>query len=144
MYHYTESGLSNVWLVNGYAEEQTPYGKGVRIDDAAGLHRSIATCLVNDKPHLTGAEIRFLREELDLSQAALAQIVGKDTQSVARWEKGRVPKMADRMIRFVYASYATGNADMKELIERLNDADQKTHERMRFRKAGRVWKPLAA
>ena len=104
MYHYTESGLNNVWLVNGYTVETTPYGKGVRIEDVEGLNKSIAARLVNDKPHLTGAEFRFLRKELDLSQAALAKIVGKDAQSVARWKKARVPKMADRMMRFVYST----------------------------------------
>ena len=29
MYHYTDGGLRNVWLVNGYEVRQTPFGEGV-------------------------------------------------------------------------------------------------------------------
>ena len=42
MYHYTECGLTNVWLVNGFIRHRTPYGKRVAIENGDGLHR--ATC----------------------------------------------------------------------------------------------------
>ncbi len=29
MYQYTDGGLRNVWLVNGYEIKQTPYGEGM-------------------------------------------------------------------------------------------------------------------
>ena len=29
MYHYTDGGLRNVWLANGYEIKKTPYGEGV-------------------------------------------------------------------------------------------------------------------
>lgn len=32
MYHYTEGGLTNVWLSNGFREEDTPYERGVSIE----------------------------------------------------------------------------------------------------------------
>jgi len=145
MYHYTESGLNNIWLSNGYHRHATPYGAGIAIDNVEGLHRLIASQLIHDKPHLSGAEFRFLRKELDLSQAALAAIMGKDVQSVARWEKkGRVPKMADRMLRFVFQGYTLGNAKIKNLVERLNELDQQTYEKMQFKKSGKDWKPIAA
>ena len=41
-YHYTECGLDYVYLVNGYTWHQTPYGRGVSIEDADGLHDAIA------------------------------------------------------------------------------------------------------
>ena len=31
-YHYTESGLRNVWLENGYTVRQTPYGETIAIE----------------------------------------------------------------------------------------------------------------
>ena len=46
-YHYTESGLSNVWLENGYTIEQDPnYGELVSIANVRGLHeaRSCPEC----------------------------------------------------------------------------------------------------
>ena len=41
-FHYTMSGLEDVWLLNGFAIEHTCYSEGVRIEDADGLHRALA------------------------------------------------------------------------------------------------------
>ena len=37
MYHYTDGGLRNVWLANGYAKHSTPFGDGVAIQDLRRL-----------------------------------------------------------------------------------------------------------
>lgn len=145
MYHYTESGLPNVWLANGYRPHGTPYGEAVEIDDVEGLHRSIAVRLVNEKPQLTGAEFRFLRKELDLSQARLAEYFGNDAQSVALWEKrGRVPKWADRFLRAIYREHAEGNAQIRDLVDRMADLDREGDQRALFEETDRGWMPKAA
>ena len=145
MYHYTECGLNNVWLVNGFKDHETPYGKGVAIEDADGLHQVIALGLVNHKPWLSGGEFRFLRKELDLSQAALARVLGNDVQSVARWEKsGRVPKMAERFLRALYREHVEGNARIREIVDRLNEMDQKVQKKMILEETERGWQARAA
>jgi DNA-binding transcriptional regulator YiaG len=144
MYHYTESGLKNVWLVNGYREEATPYGKGVAIENVDGLHKAIGLSLAKEKPTLTGTEFRFLRKELGLSQARLAQWWGYDAQSVANWEKrGKVPKIADRFIRAIYLEKVSGNPSVVEIVERLSDMDRQEKQRLTFKETTRGWK-LAA
>ncbi len=45
MYHYIESGLDNVWLVNGYTRHQTSYGKGVSFKEVEKLHATIERIL---------------------------------------------------------------------------------------------------
>ena len=70
MYHYAECGLSNVWLLNGYRQHAIPYGDAVVVEHVENLHRAIALTLVHRKPHLSGAEFRFLRKELGLSPPA--------------------------------------------------------------------------
>eukprot|EP01032_Pedospumella_encystans_P022930 gene22930-biopygen18703 len=45
MYHYTDGGLQNVRLVNGYRVQKTPYGQAVAIDDLEGLTQTICTAL---------------------------------------------------------------------------------------------------
>ena len=145
MYHYTECGLNNVWLVNGFEEHETPYGKGVAIQDADGIHQVIALGLVNHKPRLSGGEFRFLRKELDLSQAALARVLGNDEQSVARWEKsGRVPKMGERFLRALYREHAEGNARIREIVDRLNEMDQKAQKKMILEETEQGWRDKAA
>ena len=126
MYHYRESGLRNVWLANGYAEHDTPYGPGIAFDDAEGLHRAIARGLVAKGGKLTGAELRFLRREMGLSQARLAGLLGNEAQTVALWEKrGTQPKLADRFIRALWREQNEGNAHIRAMIERLVDTDAK-------------------
>ncbi|MFO1255824.1 MAG: hypothetical protein U1E37_09180 [Sphingomonadaceae bacterium] len=124
MYHYRECGLRNVWLANGYDEHQTPYGPGVAIHDADGLHRAIARGLVNKGGKLTGSELRFLRLEMGLSQSRLAAMLGNEAQTVALWEKrSSQPKIADRFIRAIWREQDEGNAQIRAMIERLTDSD---------------------
>ncbi|MGH7091347.1 MAG: helix-turn-helix domain-containing protein, partial [Stellaceae bacterium] len=124
---------------------RTAYGPGVAIENVEGLHNAIALLLVNHKPRLSGAEFRFLRKELDMSQARLAHVLGNDAQSVALWEKrGRVPKWADRFLRALYREHAQGNANIIELVNRLNDMDQAEFRKMRFEETGKGWQPKAA
>ena len=119
MYHYTESGLGNVWLVNGFKQHETAYGEGVAFDNIEGLHREIGRWLCAYRPRLTGPEFRFLRHELDLSQLALAGLLGNDAQSVALWEKGRVkvPAWADRLLRALYREHVEGNVKIRAMVE---------------------------
>lgn len=129
-YHYTESGLTNVWLANGFTIRKTKYGEGVSIHDVGGLHRAIAKALAN-KPRLTGAEVRFLREEMGLSQRGLGELLGVSDQAVALWErKGRLPKTADHLLRLIYVEHELGNAPIRATIQRINDIDQQGYEQI--------------
>ncbi len=144
MYHYTEVGLQNVWLANGYHVKKTPYGKAISIENADGLHRAIGRALAR-KSCLTGAEFRFLRKELDLSQHRLADLLGTTEQTVALWEKrGKIPKTADRMFRAIYLEAVDGNVKLKEMIERAADLDRKPEEKMIFQDTEEGWFPKAA
>jgi putative transcriptional regulator len=71
--------LTNVWLANGFVIRKTNYGEGVSIHDVDGLHRALAQAMAN-KPRLTGAEIRFLRKEMGLSQRGLGELLGVTDQ----------------------------------------------------------------
>lgn len=106
MYHYTQCGLDNVWLLNGYHEEDLgEYGTTMVIEQADQLERVIALHLAKQDRPLTGQEFRFLRVMLDLSQTYIGRRLGKDYQSVARWESDiykPVPRFADASIRARY------------------------------------------
>ena len=145
MYHYTDCGLRNVWLANGFSRRKTPYGPGVAIEGLPALHRAIGLWLVGKPRRLTGAEIRFLRKELDLSQKALAAIVGQSEQTVSLWERrGRIPKTADRFVRALYRETAEGNAQIRDIVARLAAKDaQDFEERATFAITARRWKMAA-
>ena len=104
MHHYTECGLDYVYLDNGYVVHETAYGPAVEVEHADELDRQIALAVVNHQRSLTGQEVRFLRGLLDLTQTELAELLGKDAQSVARWErlKTAIPPTEDRALRQIY------------------------------------------
>lgn len=89
MYHYEDGGLKNVWLVNGFTIKKTPYGKAVSIEDVPGLTHAICAALAGKIGRLSGAEFRYLRLHLRLSQKSLAQCFGNTEQAVALWGKNR-------------------------------------------------------
>jgi DNA-binding XRE family transcriptional regulator len=107
MYHYTESGLLNVYLRNGYEEIDTPYGKAVHISNIDGLHKAIANMLV-EQPFLSGREFKFLRTEMDMTQGELGNFFGVSAQRIGQIEgHSRVPGRADAMIRAGYRNLPT-------------------------------------
>ena len=127
MYQYTDSGLDNIQLVNGYTIKETPYGEAVSIDDVDGLHKAIGRWIIYTPKPLSGAELRFLRHELDLSQKSLGAMLGKSEQAVRRWEKAAntsIEPTADRLVRVIYSDSVEGNGPIKKLIDLLTQADQ--------------------
>lgn len=79
MYHYTDGGLRNVWLANGYEIKKTPFGEGVSFHNLDGLTQSICMALTNKASPLTGAEFRYIRSAgMLLSQPALGKLMGID------------------------------------------------------------------
>lgn len=105
LYQYAGCGLFNVFLKNGYELVSTNYGEGVTIHNLDALHEPIGHAIVESASALNGAEFRFLRVELGLTQEALALMIGKDVQSIARCETGvskRVDPAAERILRIVY------------------------------------------
>lgn len=131
MYHYTESGLRDVWLVNGYIEKDTAYGKVVSFVDVEGLHRAIGINLVTHKPRLTGAEVRFLRKEMNLSQNGLADILGVSESSVRAWEthRSKIPKPSDRLLRVMYKGSVEKGSDIRNMLDKIAHLDRQMGEK---------------
>ncbi|WP_142850539.1 DNA-binding transcriptional regulator [Telmatospirillum sp. J64-1] len=122
MYHYTECGLENVWLVNGYREIETGYGKAVSVPNSRALHQAIATDLIHRKPHLSGGELRFLRGNMDKTQAEFAYLLGRDTQTVARWEKSEeVPDLVNVLARVIYLNHLGETPSYLDMVYKVAD-----------------------
>lgn len=132
MYHYTESGLTNVWLENGFIVRETPYGKSTAIEDAHGLNKVLAMNLVQKPGRITGKELRFLRVFLGLSQESLGKrCLGVTEQSVSLWERtGKVPQQTDLVTRMLVLEQLNGNGRMTDLIDRINTVDRLIHQKI--------------
>jgi DNA-binding transcriptional regulator YiaG len=147
MLKYDDCGLRNIWLANGYRyEEIEGYGRCLEIDNIGGLHRTIGHHLVNYRKRLSGAEIRFLRIEMGMSQKRLADSLGVDEQTVSLWERGkrRPTVAAERMLRLMYLEHADGKTKVAEMIEKWNDSDRTEDEaRKVFEETRRGWRMAA-
>jgi DNA-binding transcriptional regulator YiaG len=133
VHHYIDCGLDNVYLQGGFQEIRSPYGNGVAIHDLDGLHRCIAQCLVVKPGPLNGAEFRFLRTELDLSQSTMGELCGRKERIVRDWEtkNGIVGEPANTIIRIVYKERYDPTATFEGLskqIRRLQALDKEHYE----------------
>ena len=145
-YHYRECGLDNIWLENGYEIHETAYGKGVSFDRAEALDAAIAKALTEKSAPLTGKEFRFLRIMLDMSQKTVGELMGKEAQTVALWEKADALKPdVDFLFRHIYRQAAINHSDSyRELVERLNRMDRRENDvQMMFKATGNGWDKAA-
>lgn len=144
-FHYTASGLPDVWLLNGFHREETPDGPAVRIEDADGLHNALARAIATAKKPFAPAELRFLRKLLGLSQAAVARLLGITDQTVARWEKGEtaMDAAAERLVRFVVLEHLGDDVSVREELTALAEQDEALHGEHRLKRSGQTWKRAA-
>ena len=143
MYHYTDGGLRNVWLANGYEIKKTPYGQGVTLHNLDGLTRSICMALTRKASLLTGAEFRYIRSAgMLLLQPALGRLMGIDGQSVARWEKtSKAPRWADKLLRLLYIAQAEGDGPISKAVERIKVVERLVKQKIVVKESRGQWRP---
>ncbi len=124
-YEYKECGLDGIFLHNGYDIIVRGGERFVSVADTEGLHRRIGEFLVANRKELTPAEIRFLRKTMDLTQSELGRWMGKDSQTVARWEKGEtpIPTVADRLLRAIYLLRTMDPEERENFLGILKDIE---------------------
>lgn len=103
VYHYTECGLDNVMIegldvVNDHAGEET-----VVIPAIGLLHQVIAEGIVSLPTKMSGRELRFLRTEMGMTQAQLAEVLKVTLLTVSRWEREENPiqDAAEMLVRLM-------------------------------------------
>ncbi len=117
-YHFTDSGLSNVYLAGiRYFVCKKCDKQAAQIPAVKELMREIARAIVEKEAPLGGPEIRFLRKRLGKTSADFARIVGVVPEQVSRWENGANPpeKSADKLIRVCY-SLLSGDKRLREKL----------------------------
>lgn len=103
-YHFKAVGLPNIYLQNGVTiENDEGYGEIVTIENIDGLCRAIGMHIIEKPTPLGGAEFRYLRKQMELTQAELADLMRVEPQTVANYEKGRgIPGLSDEFMRITY------------------------------------------
>jgi DNA-binding transcriptional regulator YiaG len=142
-YHFTASGLPNVYLLSGVKiESDADYGELVSIDRLPDLFMAIAFSLVRKPEGLTGPEMRFLRKRMGATQAELAAELWVSEQTVANYEKGKTePGPADRALRLLFLAHVV---DAPAAAELRLEAESLMRPSQRHRRAPRAGPWMAA
>lgn len=104
-YRYTECGLDHV-IIKGIDFLADDAGEAcITIPNVNGLHQAIACGIIRRPSGMSGRELRFLRTEMGMTQAELADMVHRENIAVSRWERGERPidSNAEALIR-LYAA----------------------------------------
>jgi DNA-binding transcriptional regulator YiaG len=151
-YHYTECGLNNIYLLNGFKITKIAGGdEEIFIHDIHGLHKAISKILIFKKGLLEGSEIKFMRSMLDLSQNKLAALIGCRYQQILLWEKNRnkISKPADRLLRITLYTYLHKEIDNAEVFDRINEiadldaAEADLCDKLEFKEVKDAWQMVA-
>ena len=122
-YHYTESGLSNVYLLGIDVYECADCSaERPLIPRMKELHEVIASTLIDKPAPLLGEEIRYLRKWMGLQSAKLARWVGVTPEFISNVEHGRknLGTPADRLIRLL-ANCKVKRIDFAHIAKALDE-----------------------
>ena len=143
---YRGCGLEGVYLLGGYERMETAHGTGIVVKDLDDLHRAITFYLVTERKALSGKELRFLRKQLDLTQAELGRRLRLSDQQVARWEKGQceISGPADALLRLHCLKQLGGRVDdALKLLDDLVEQDEPVTARAVFAPTPEGWRKAA-
>lgn len=125
-YHYTESGLNNVYLedvellVCENCGEESPI-----IPRVLDLHKTIARAIALQQTLLRGDDIRFIRKQLGLRARELSRLLRVDTSTFSRWENGgeqHPGPQSDALIRHLYfrlLEEREGHVRVESIVEQI-------------------------
>ncbi|MDF2120112.1 hypothetical protein PY365_31580 [Roseiarcaceae bacterium H3SJ34-1] len=141
LYHYTECGLDNIYLLDGFEIEEVDGEEFVSVHDVDGLWKAIGLNLVANRKTFSPTEIRFIRSQMDKTQAELASLLRVDDQTVARWEKKKckIPGPADLALRFLFLASPVAQpeggealASLHKMVEKIVETDSPSSDVLHF------------
>ena len=135
------TGLPDLFLEDGYEYRETSEGRALIVHDIPGLYAAIGEAVARRRD-LSGAELRFLRKRLELSQAELAACLQTSEQTVSLWERGKVrmPRSESLLLRILYRERMRQQASAWHLAE---GAEARAPERLVFRQTVAGWEERA-
>lgn len=145
-YHYTGACLNNIYLLNGFTEFSYGEDVAVSVDNVEGLHRAIATAILNKSEKINASEIRFLRTEMDIPQTEMASLLGIDVQTLATWERGlhNISGPADRLFRMLANNRILNrNSEVGEILAEIASLSNQIKERLVLQETENGWQEAA-
>jgi DNA-binding transcriptional regulator YiaG len=146
-FHYTMSGLRNVFLVGiNYKECPICHEKVPEIPKMEELHKVIANVIIKKPEPLNGEEIRYLRKNAGFNGSDFAAMIGLSAAHLSRAENNRLNlgPTADKMVRSVAEAVSGGEQQVRDiLLEKAKRIKrQRIADRRVFKLGGNRWQQL--
>lgn len=118
-YHYVESGLPNVYLVNVDVYRCKQCGIEVAsIPRPRELHMLIVGDILRKPSAMTGDELRFMRKALMILPKEFADLLAVETQTILDWQESKaLNKQSDSLVRFVFAKLLDEKGELEDDVE---------------------------
>lgn len=111
------------------------------------MHKAIGLFLVTNKKDLTGEEVRFLRNEMLMSQLTLANLLGLSEQAIRRWENGKIdiPKPSESLIRLLYREHIHNqDGKISNILKKIAQLEESLYDiKIIFKDTSKGWKAAA-
>ncbi len=114
----TGVGLSNVYLRNGFTVEDSDGDETISYENLTGLYFEISRAIASTPFTMRAEEFRFMRKQLQMSQADIAVLFDKSDQAIAKWEKGLlpVPKAESTLLKIFWLSQKVRASEFKSIV----------------------------
>ena len=121
-HHMTGVGLSNVYLRNGFTVEDSDGDETISYENLTGLYFEISRAIASTPFTMRAEEFRFMRKQLQMSQADIAALFDKSDQAIAKWEKGLlpVPKAESTLLKIFWLSQKVRASEFKNIALNFN------------------------
>ena len=117
-HHMTGVGLSNIYLRNGFTVEDSDGDETISYENLTGLYFEISRAIASTPFTMRAEEFRFMRKQLQMSQADMAVLFDKSDQAIAKWEKGLlpVPKAESTLLKIFWLSQKVRASEFKSIV----------------------------
>lgn len=141
MIAFPHFAFPSLYLTNGYKATETVHGIELEFESEDRLEHCVRRLVLHKPERLHGYELRFLRRGLNSSQAEFGQMVDRDAQTIARWEKGGevVPKFVDMTIRVRFAARFEPGMSLREVLSCVDGVAPKHAEKIFLSFDGKDW-----
>ena len=134
---YEESGVPNVYLQGvEFAECKACSDFQISIPHVAKVHQALSLAIVKSPRLLTGSQLRFLRNHVELSRDQFAKYLGVDAAEVANWELGNlvpIGQSVDRLVRLLVVTLDKSLAEFAPSIaSQISEIMNKTGDDVQF------------
>lgn len=147
LYHYTESGLDNIYLAGiDILKCDTCGNSEAKIPKIEMLHMVIAECIISQPQPLNDKEIKYLRKYIGIKANYLAKLMDVAKATVSRWENGTQPmgKIADKLLRLLVIRFIE-EQEIKLFPGRIIPALEKIDSKATTKKENRIqFDPVSA